>query len=146
MKKIIAILSVLLLTLFGCSGGNNQTITECTYSGEGIEVFQEYTSKDNVILKLNSVMETEYDSDAAGDQGIDLIENQIEMLNKIDGLDYEYKLKDDTLIITLEIDYENGDHEEMLESGIILNSVEESTDLEFVVEQNEIEGATCSTK
>lgn len=146
MKKIIGVLALLSLVLVAC--GESSVTTKCEIVEEGYESKVELTSKGEKITKQLSNGKMSFADSEFGFSEEDMTEmgEEYAKMTDIDGVEYEYEIKDDFFIDKTEIDYEKADFKELYEINLINVENADYVVLEDTVSGLESIGYECTTK
>lgn len=138
MKKLLAVLvPVLLLT--GC--GSSETTTTCTFK-EGTNVTTAtFTSKGDKVSKQveETVMVLDAETKAYASTVVSLLKAE---LKDIKGVTFADKTTDDSLTLTITVDYTKADFDELAKKDLVENGVDYIS-LEKTVASFEKDGYTC---
>ena len=116
MKKLI-ILGICLL-LSACSTNKKTTVCEGIVNGINIKV--ELVHDDTQAYSQSVVNETDYGTMNVSEEEIqELVDEIIAVYNGIEGLTYNYEMKDGILKETITVDYEKGDLDALESVGLV---------------------------
>lgn len=147
MKKVLGIVAVLFL-LVGCGGKTSTTICKGLVGQMDLE--NEITSSGDKVSKTTETGAFDFTDLAPSndeiEQFVDLISEQYDDL---DGIEFDYKIKDEKLTFTVVTDYEKADIEQLQEAGLVEFETEGKAkfiSLKETVKALKGQGMTCTEK
>lgn len=164
MKKYILVLVVSLFTLSGCSfsasiGEETETEkkseieTECVFESDIKETVITSISKDNIIITETYVTKDDFSSYDDKDSIVEDIEEQFEeyeVLFDVDGVEYDYKIKNYISTETVKVTYAELNVKDGLDLGLLNGVDPDETNYEAKLdkstESREQQGFTCKDK
>lgn len=144
MKKIAILLTLCLLA--GCSGANdNTTTTVCSVEIEGLKTTNTLVANEDKIVSQKIENEMDYSAWELSEEDVKDAVETYKGLYDIDGVSYEYEIKDNILTEKISVNFEKADFDELKDVNLINTENENITyvSLEKTIESLEDYGFSC---
>lgn len=147
MKKLIGLVTILAVILFGCSK-SDEVVTECILEMEGFVSNVKLTAEGDQLISNNTVIERSYEAfDISKEEFLESGALYASGINT-DGVEYEYEGTDEIYTEKVTIDYTKADLDELVKIGLLVleGEVPDNVDMDSTVKGFESAGFICTEK